>query len=166
MEPGILEHSFHSGSAEETLGLGAKLGKLLQPGDFIGLTGELGAGKTQLVRGVAAGVGVPAAQVASPTFAIVYPYQGRLPIYHADFYRLESYDELYATGFTDLVAGDGAVLVEWLDRIPRAAPGELLLMRFGIPDAKRPEARTIWAQAFGPRHTALLRDWIFVQKIA
>lgn len=104
--------------------------------------------------------------MASPTFAIVYPYLGRLPIYHADFYRLESYDELYATGFTDLVAGDGAVLVEWLDRIPRAAPTELLLMRFEIPEEKRPEARTIWAQAFGPRHTTLLREWIFAQKIA
>jgi tRNA threonylcarbamoyladenosine biosynthesis protein TsaE len=160
-----LEHSFHSGSAEETLALGAKLGKLLQPGDFVGLIGDLGAGKTQLVRGVASGADVPAAQVASPSFAIVYPYAGRLPIYHADFYRLESYDELYATGFTDLVAGDGAVLVEWLDRIPRATPPELLMMRFRIPDAKRPEVRTISAQAFGPRHTTLLRDWIFAQKI-
>ncbi len=102
----ILEHSFHSGSAEDTLALDAKLGKLLQPGDFVGLIGDLGAGKTQLVRGVAAGANVPTAQVASPTFAIVYPYVGRLPIYHADFYRLESYDELYATGFTDLVAGE------------------------------------------------------------
>ncbi len=161
----ILEHSFHSGSAEDTLALGAKLGKLLQPGDFVGLIGDLGAGKTQLVRGVAAGANVPTAQVASPTFAIVYPYVGRLPIYHADFYRLESYDELYATGFTDLVAGDGAVLVEWLDRIPHAAPPELLLMRFRTPDAKRPEVRTISAQAFGPRHTTLLRDWIVAQKI-
>jgi len=161
----ILEHSFHSGSAEDTLALGAKLGKLLQPGDFVGLIGDLGAGKTQLVRGVAAGANVPTAQVGSPTFAIVYPYVGRLPIYHADFYRLESYDELYATGFTDLVAGDGAVLVEWLDRIPHAAPPELLLMRFRTPDAKRPEVRTISAQAFGPRHTTLLRDWIVAQKI-
>ena len=161
----ILEHSFHTGSAGETLALGAQLGKLLQAGDFVGLIGDLGAGKTQLVRGVAAGADVPAAQVASPTFAIVYPYLGRLPIYHADFYRLESYDELYATGFTDLLAGDGAVLVEWLDRIPRAAPPELLLMRFRISDAERPEVRTISAQAFGLRHAALLRDWILAQKI-
>ena len=91
-----------SPSPEETHRLGVKLGQLLQPGDFVGLIGDLGAGKTHLVRGVAEGAGVAHSEVASPTFAIVYPYDGRIPLYHADLYRLADYEELYATGFMDL----------------------------------------------------------------
>src|SRR5690348_12674735 len=115
----MYERAVESTSAEETFALGERLGALLRPGDFVGLMGELGAGKTQLVRGIAHGAGVNPREVASPTFAIVYPYRGRLPLYHADLYRLQDYDELYATGFLDLVDAGGATLVEWLDRIPK-----------------------------------------------
>ncbi|MBJ6762714.1 tRNA (adenosine(37)-N6)-threonylcarbamoyltransferase complex ATPase subunit type 1 TsaE [Myxococcaceae bacterium JPH2] len=145
-----------SASPEETHRLGVRLGQLLAPGDFVGLIGDLGAGKTHLVRGVAEGAGVARSEVASPTFAIVYPYAGRIPLYHADLYRLVDYDELYATGFLDVVGNDGAVLVEWLDRIPEAAPREYLRVTLGHAGD---DARTLTAEAFGERPTALLERW-------
>ncbi len=153
-----LQHCFNSISAEHTFALGAALGRVIDAGDFIGLIGELGAGKTQLVRGVAEGAGVPKSEVASPSFAIVYPYQGRLPILHADFFRIADYDELYATGFTDLVGDAETVLVEWLDRVPQAAPAELLVLTFETSDLA--QERRIIARAFGARYVELLRAWI------
>ncbi|WP_342374441.1 tRNA (adenosine(37)-N6)-threonylcarbamoyltransferase complex ATPase subunit type 1 TsaE [Myxococcus stipitatus] len=145
-------------SPEETHQLGVRLGGLLEPGDFVGLIGDLGAGKTHLVRGVAEGARVPRSEVASPTFAIVYPYSGRIPLYHADLYRLTGYDDLYATGFMDLVGGEGALLVEWLDRVPEAAPrGEYLRVTLAHAGG---DARTLQAEAFGARATALLTAWL------
>jgi tRNA threonylcarbamoyladenosine biosynthesis protein TsaE len=152
-------YQFESDRPQQTLELGNALGKLLVPGDFIGLVGDLGVGKTQFARGVAQGAGVPASQVASPSFAIIYPYAGRIPIYHADFYRLMDFEELYATGFTDLVGGDGAVLVEWLDRIPGAAPSELLLLTLGFRNPTQPDQRWIRAEAYGWRYVARLQQW-------
>ena len=148
---------FRSHSPAETLALGERLGRLLEPGDFIGLVGELGTGKTEFVRGVAQGAGVPRAEVSSPSFAIISAYRGRIPIYHADFFRMRDYDEAYATGFTDLPGADGAVLVEWLNRVPGAAPRELLLLSF---EDHGEEERIISARAFGPRYLDRLRSWI------
>jgi tRNA threonylcarbamoyladenosine biosynthesis protein TsaE len=157
MRAPTLSRTVRSDSPEETHRLGVRLGQLLRPGDFIGLVGDLGAGKTHLVRGVAEGAGVSRSEVASPTFAIVYPYQGRLPLYHADLYRLADYDELYATGFLDLVGGDGAVLVEWLDRIPEAAPREYLRLTLRYLDET---ARELVAESWGARPSQLLSEWL------
>jgi tRNA threonylcarbamoyladenosine biosynthesis protein TsaE len=157
MSAPTLSRTVLSGSPEETHRLGVRLGQLLQPGDFVGLVGDLGAGKTHLVRGVAEGAGVARSEVASPTFAIVYPYRGRVPLYHADLYRLADYDELYATGFLDLIGGDGAVLVEWLDRIPQAAPREYL--RLTLRDTGE-ESRELLAEAWGSRPAELLQAWL------
>jgi tRNA threonylcarbamoyladenosine biosynthesis protein TsaE len=157
MSTSTLTRSVRSESPEQTHRLGVRLGELLQPGDFVGLIGDLGAGKTHLVRGVAEGAQVPRSEVASPTFAIVYPYSGRIPLYHADLYRIADYDELYATGFLDLINGEGAVLVEWLDRVPQAAPREYLRVTL------RPvgdDARELHAEAFGRRPAELLAAWI------
>lgn len=157
MSTPTLTRTIISTSPEETHRLGLKLGGLLRPGDFVGLIGDLGAGKTHLVRGVAEGAGVERSEVASPTFAIVYPYRGRVPLYHADLYRIADYDELYATGFLDLIGSDGAVLVEWLDNVPEAAPREYLRLTL------RPtgdEARELEAEAFGARPAELLSAWL------
>ena len=83
-------------SARATFALGVRLGELLEPGDAVALVGELGAGKTQLVRGICQGAGVPEREVASPSFAIVATYRGRIPVHHADLYRLADEDELHA----------------------------------------------------------------------
>lgn len=158
--PPIEERRAESHSASETRVLGERLGWVLAPGDFVGLVGDLGAGKTELVRGIAEGVGVERSQVASPTFAIVYPYEGgRLPLFHADLYRVADYDELYATGFVDLLGAGGALVVEWIDRVWQAAPEDALIVTLQ-PSPSDPDWRTLHARAHGPKSAQLLRDWL------
>jgi tRNA threonylcarbamoyladenosine biosynthesis protein TsaE len=123
----------------------------------VALVGDLGAGKTQLVRGACAGAGVDEGDVSSPTFAIVQTYRGRLPLHHADLYRLADLDELYATGFMDLVGGDGALVVEWADRVAGWAPDELLEIRLEEV-AGRPNSRRIALVGTGARHAGLARS--------
>jgi tRNA threonylcarbamoyladenosine biosynthesis protein TsaE len=144
-------------SARATVALGVRLGELLQPGDAVALVGELGAGKTQLVRGICRGAGVPEREVASPTFAIIATYRGRIPVHHADLYRLAGEDELHATGFSDLLGGEGALLVEWADRIPGALPAQRLEVRLEHDD-RRPSTRHLTICGTGARHAALARE--------
>jgi tRNA threonylcarbamoyladenosine biosynthesis protein TsaE len=141
-------------SARATFTLGERLGAALEPGDVVALVGELGAGKTQLVRGICRGAGVPDEAVASPSFAIIAAYRGRIPIHHADLYRLCDEDELAATGFFDLLGAEGAVLVEWADRLPGALPEERLEIALAHEDSA-PNVRSIRAVGTGARHARL-----------
>ena len=141
-------------SAAATRALGRRLGTLLQPGDVVALEGDLGAGKTELVRGACAGAKVPPAEVSSPSFAIVATYRGRITVHHADLYRIGDEDELYATGFDDLMGGEGALLVEWADRIPGALPAERLTIKLAH-HRTQPSARTIEIVGVGARSAAL-----------
>jgi tRNA threonylcarbamoyladenosine biosynthesis protein TsaE len=143
-----------SRSAAATTRLGRRLGALLRAGDVVALAGDLGAGKTQLTRGACEGAGVAPGDVSSPSFAIVQTYRGRLPIHHADLYRLGDLDELYATGFMDLLGGDGALLVEWADRISGWLPQEHLLIRLAEV-AGHPAWRGLVLEPAGERHAAL-----------
>lgn len=145
-----------SRSPEETRALGEKLGALLQPGDVIGLEGDLGAGKTELVRGIALGAGVPAGEVTSPSFALVNTYDGRLTLHHVDLYRLKDADELYAMGFDDLLQSNAAVLVEWASRIPRALPAAHL--RIALEQGTAND-RMLTVEAHGDRAASLLNLW-------
>ena len=114
-------------SVEATRALGETLGRSLIGGITIGLVGPLGAGKTQLVKGVAAGNGaVDPRKVTSPTFTLIHEYTGRLTLYHVDAYRLRGPLELLALGFDELVRSDSAVMVEWADRVRDALPHEAL----------------------------------------
>jgi tRNA threonylcarbamoyladenosine biosynthesis protein TsaE len=146
--------AFATRSARATVALGGRLGRLLAPGDVVALVGDLGAGKTQLVRGACAGAGVRPEDVSSPSFAIVATYAGRLPVHHADLYRIGDEEELYGTGFGDLVGGDGALLVEWADRIPSALPEEKLTIRLAH-DARRPDVRRVEIEGVGERFASL-----------
>ena len=110
---------------EETRALGEKLGRRLEAGDLVTLSGELGAGKTALAQGIAAGLEV-VEPVSSPTFALVHEYAGRVPVWHLDVYRLRSLDELVDLSWQDLLAGNGVLLVEWPERIAPALPPERL----------------------------------------
>lgn len=102
-----------SASTDETIALGARLGALLQAGDVLVLTGDLGAGKTQLTKGIAAGMGV-VDDVTSPTFTIMMVYDGEeLPLYHFDLYRLDDPDQLDDTGLFDVLGADGPCVIEW-----------------------------------------------------
>lgn len=105
--------SFLSRSQEETISLGVRLGRLAHEGDVLVLTGDLGAGKTQLTKGIAQGMGVTD-DVTSPTFTIEMVYQGReLPLYHFDLYRLDNADQLDDTGLFDVLGVDGVCVIEW-----------------------------------------------------
>lgn len=112
---------------EETRALGRRLGARLGPGDLVGLRGPLGAGKTRLVQGLCEGLGVRPGEVASPTFALVNTYAGRVPVFHVDLYRVAGIAEVEDTGLLDLI-GDGVTLVEWIDRAPELAGEDALLV--------------------------------------
>jgi tRNA threonylcarbamoyladenosine biosynthesis protein TsaE len=94
--------------------------------------------------------------VSSPSFAIVATYGGRIPVHHADLYRIADDEELYATGFGDLVGGEGALLVEWADRIPSALPDEKLTIRLAH-DARKPDVRHVEIEGIGVRHAEIAR---------
>jgi tRNA threonylcarbamoyladenosine biosynthesis protein TsaE len=111
-------------SPEEMFAAGEALARELDAGDVVGLVGELGAGKTVFIQGLARGLGVPPeVPVTSPTFTLVNEYRGgRLPLFHVDLYRLEREDQLEDVGLDELYRrGDGVVAVEWFDRFPGAA---------------------------------------------
>jgi tRNA threonylcarbamoyladenosine biosynthesis protein TsaE len=156
MEP--LTASFVTRSAAETRALGAALGRVLARADFVALLGDLGAGKTEFARGVAEGCQVPAEEVASPTFALVHRYGGRIPLAHADLYRLDGEDDLYGTGYFELRdATDEALMVEWADRIPGAIAADALRVRLRAPGEG--DRRDVDAAATGPASRRLLDRW-------
>jgi tRNA threonylcarbamoyladenosine biosynthesis protein TsaE len=117
---------FLSESEEETRMLARKMAALLKPGDVLALEGDLGAGKTAFAKGVAEGLGIRDA-VDSPTFTIVKEYDGRLPFYHMDVYRIESADE--ELGLEEYFYGDGLCLVEWASRVASHLPDEAVWIR-------------------------------------
>lgn len=109
----MTEKSFVTSATDETIALGERLGQALQAGDTLVLTGDLGAGKTQLTKGIARGMGVDD-DVTSPTFNILMVYEGSsMPLYHFDLYRLDDPDQLEDIGFYDVLEGDGACVIEW-----------------------------------------------------
>ena len=128
---------------------------MLQAGDVITLSGELGAGKTALAQGIGAGLGVTE-PVSSPTFALVHEYRGRLPVWHLDTYRVRSLDELIDLSWHDLLNGGGVVLVEWPERIAAGLPAERLeiSLAYGSDDT-----REITLTALGERMRSLVQDF-------
>ena len=105
-----------SRSPEETEAAGEQLATTLGPGAVVALTGELGAGKTCFVQGLARGLGATT-RATSPTFVFVNEYRGRLPIHHVDAYRAAGPDEMSAIGLLELIDGDGVTVIEWADKI-------------------------------------------------
>jgi tRNA threonylcarbamoyladenosine biosynthesis protein TsaE len=122
-------------SADEgtTKAIGAALAGLLDPGDVVGLTGDLGAGKTRLVQGAAAALGVED-PVLSPTFMLVREYDGDLSVHHVDAYRLSGPLELEDLGLEEVLAADAVVFVEWADRVAAALPESWLELVLHIRD--------------------------------
>ena len=130
-------------SAEETRQLGEKLAEELRAGDVILLEGPLGAGKSELARGVARGLGVRET-VTSPSFTILNVYEsGRVPLYHFDWYRLESAEELYEMGMEEYLGGDGIALVEWPGRCPEALPADFLMIEILPGEENERTLRTV-----------------------
>ena len=130
---------FITNSPEETEALGARLAGALEPGAVVAFTGDLGAGKTAFVRGLARGLGVQD-RVTSPTFTIVNEYEGgRLPLFHFDLYRLGSADELFDIGWEDYLARGGVCAVEWSERMEELLePGTIRVdLRRGEDESRR-----------------------------
>ena len=116
-------------SAEETRALGSRLAKLLKPGDIVLLQGELGAGKSELARGVARGLGI-SGPVPSPSFTILNAYdEGSLPFYHFDWYRIDDPEEIAEMGFEEQLHGEGVSLIEWSERAEEYLPERALIVR-------------------------------------
>ena len=141
-------------TAEAMQALGERLGRALRPGDVVSLVGPLGAGKTTFVQGLARGAGVPPARhVASPTFALVNEHPGRVPLVHADLYRITHAAELLELGLDDAF-DRAAVAIEWLDRFPDAAPADRIELTIAIEPGG---ARHVSLAGTGPRGAALVR---------
>jgi len=127
---------FETADAAATIELGRRLAALLKPGDVVALYGELGAGKTTMVKGICAGLGVTET-VKSPSFVIVTEYMGRLPVYHIDLYRLESPLALDGMGLDSYFGGEGVCLVEWAERAERLLPAAAVRIRLTVRGAGR-----------------------------
>ena len=126
-------------SPEETQKIAAKLGEKLKPGDVVLLFGDLGAGKTTFVQGLARGLGVPEDYyVQSPTFALINEYPGRVPLYHVDLYRLAP-EDVYDLGLEELVE-KGVVVIEWSERLPFSLGQEIKIF-LEITASKRRKLR-------------------------
>jgi tRNA threonylcarbamoyladenosine biosynthesis protein TsaE len=132
--------TFISNNPAETEDLGRRCAKDAQAGDVLALTGELGSGKTQFVKGLVTGLGSSDA-VTSPTFTLIHEYSGgRLPIYHFDFFRLEDRQSAERLGLDDYFFGDGICAIEWADRFPHLVPEHARWIRF---EMKSENERTI-----------------------
>ena len=139
----------------ETVALGRRIGRAARAGDCVALVGELGAGKTQLAKGMAEGLGAASArEVTSPTFVLCHEYiGGRIPFYHLDAYRLRSAADLVAIGSDEMLDGDGLAALEWADRAAEALPDEYLEVRLEVVGET---SRRLTLSARGPRGERLL----------
>lgn len=115
-----------SNSEAETHQIAREFANRIVPGDVICLNGNLGAGKTQFVRGFVDGFGIDSTIVSSPTFTIINEYEGPTPVYHFDFYRLEHYGEALEIGAEEYFYGDGVCIIEWPERILELLPPDCL----------------------------------------
>ncbi len=138
--------------AAATEAVGEQLGALVEANDVLLLSGDLGAGKTQLTKGLAVGLGV-VEPVTSPTFNIMLVHEGRLALYHIDLYRLDTADQLEEIGYSDAIEGEGVAAVEWGDRFPEARPAEAVEIGLHIAGD---EERRIEVVGNGPRGRELV----------
>jgi tRNA threonylcarbamoyladenosine biosynthesis protein TsaE len=146
-----------SRSPEETRALAARLGPGLAPGDVVALNGELGAGKTEFVHGLAEGLKVPPHVVASPSFILVHEYPGRLTLVHLDLYRLEDLPPDLVPDLEEYLAGDQVVAVEWARRLALLLPGDYLEVDLEITGENE---RRLTFTGHGPRSWDLVRHLV------
>ena len=138
-----------SRSAKETRAVGQQLASLLKAGDVVLLDGDLGAGKSELARGVARGLGIEGA-VPSPSFTILNAYdEGRIPLYHFDWYRIEDANEIYEMGMEEQLGGDGIALIEWSTKAEECVPPKHMKITLKPLDEN---TREITFETFGGFH--------------
>jgi tRNA threonylcarbamoyladenosine biosynthesis protein TsaE len=127
---------YHTKSSGETVALGRTLALQLKAGDVVAFYGDLGAGKTTMIKGVAAGLGV-ADVVKSPSFVIVTEYAGVLPVYHVDLYRLNENTDFESIGLDSYLDGDGVCLIEWAERAEKVLPDRAIRVRMSVDGSGR-----------------------------
>jgi tRNA threonylcarbamoyladenosine biosynthesis protein TsaE len=126
-------------SAGETILIAEKLAKTLKPGDMIALSGDLGSGKTTFTKGIGKGLGVKnPRRINSPTFVLIKEYNGKIPLYHLDLYRLDNLEEIENLGIEEYIYGTGVTVIEWAEKIECLLPEKRVLVKFKIKgDNKR-----------------------------
>lgn len=145
-----------SKSPEQTIALGQILGKLISPGSVICVNGNLGAGKTYFAKGLAQGLGVTE-HVTSPTFTIINEYEGQVPFYHVDAYRLTDEEEAYELGLEEYIYGRGVTLIEWPDRVKSLLPDDCLQVSISLTD-ESDEFRVLDFRAQGQGYEKLVEE--------
>ncbi len=125
--------SFTTHSAEETILLGTKIGKMLKPGDIIAMQGTLAAGKTTITKGIAQALEIQDT-ITSPTFCLISEYYGKMPLYHMDVYRLEGGEDFVNLGTDDMIYGDGVSIIEWSEKIMEELPSRTIILRLTPQD--------------------------------
>lgn len=116
-------------TAEETIELGRKIGRLLTKGDVIAMQGTLAAGKTTITKGIAESLGVTDT-ITSPTFCLISEYSGKMPLYHMDVYRLDGGEDFINLGTDDMIYGDGVSIIEWSEKIMDELPKKTIILKF------------------------------------
>jgi tRNA threonylcarbamoyladenosine biosynthesis protein TsaE len=149
----MTKFQLYSNNPERTREIGLIIGKYLQPNDLILLSGNLGSGKTCLTQGIAWGLDIKE-YTASPTFDLIREYQGRLPLFHIDLYRLETDEDMMSIGIDDYVYGNGVCVIEWAEKgINLLPPENLSIYLYHRSECER----EIIIQAHGTRHERLLK---------
>jgi tRNA threonylcarbamoyladenosine biosynthesis protein TsaE len=147
--------TFDANELAATMALGQRLGQLLSPGAVVALVGQLGAGKTHLVRAIAEGLGISDSRVvSSPTFVLIQEYNARWPIYHFDAYRLHNSAEFAELGVHEYFEANGVCLVEWADRVEGCLPAEHLRIEIQVTGEL---SRRFLIHASGPQYLALVQ---------
>ncbi len=143
-------------TTSETIRIGISIGSWLRPGDVVALVGELGAGKTHLIKGLASGVGIRNANyIASPSFTLINEYPGKISFYHIDLFRLEREKEAEELGLEDYFQGGGITAIEWADKIPTLLPKEMLLIHIAYKGKK---SRSLEITGKGKRYLNLVHQ--------
>ena len=130
---------FKTFSEDETISLGKKIGSLLKKGDVIAMQGTLAAGKTTITKGIANSLGVED-DITSPTFCLVSEYEGKMPLYHIDVYRLDGQEDFETLGPEEMLYGEGVTIIEWSEKIMNVLPKSSIILKI---DVENDNSRTI-----------------------
>ena len=151
----IFNMRFLSRSTDQTMRLGKAIARHALPGDIICLSGDLGSGKTVLAKGIAQGLGIDKSEVISPTFVLLRQYEGRLPLFHFDFYRLQTAADIAGLGYEEFLYGNGVSVIEWPGRMRTLLPRQHLLVELSVRGQLQ---RLMRLRAFGARYEKLIKD--------
>ena len=144
-----------SSSVRQTLLLGKRIARHLRKGDIICLFGDLGSGKTVLTKGIAQGLGIEKKDVLSPTFVLMRQYEGRIPVFHFDLYRVGDAGEILDLGYEEYLFDNGVSVIEWADRLGKLTPDAYLKVRLDVVGQDR---RKITITASGQRYKTVERN--------